>query len=220
MQQVVEKFLAGLMSVIFGYVFFSLALFTLFSNTSFTVLKNKDSISSNTDIDFIILVLLVFVSILLVNILVGTFYYLFDKSRYPHPEKTAFAIIIGSLAIEALIVPMFFIYGSVSMMNFYFVMILQIVFPIIFSQLIIESLSKDKNSLAFTSTLMISTMMSILILLSLIVFMGYPVLFVAPILILPLISIGVGISSLFVSHPKQAEKKILIPVIKKNEVEV
>jgi len=201
MQQVVEKFLAGLMSGIFGSVFFVLTLFTLSSNTSFVIYDN-------TDLNFIVLILIAFVSILVSNILIGTFYYLFDKSKYPHPEKTIFAIVIGSLAIESIIVPIFLIFGSISMTNFYFVMIIQIIFPIILSQLIIESLSTKKNSLAFSFTLILSVMISLLILLSIISLIGYPVLVIAPVLILPLISIGVAIPHLFISINKTPERII------------
>jgi len=197
MQKIALHFLSGLISGIIGTMFFTILLFQSASTKYFNSMLTQDT-RSNIDLKYLFLMLIVFTSMIVLCEIHSILSYLFDKNKYIAFRRTTIYILIAILSIEIIMIPIYMIFASINNLNLYLSIMIQIVFSIILTQLIIDNSTINSNPLINSFSIILSTLISILIILFIASITGFAVLIVAPMLLLTIISLGSGISSFFI----------------------
>ena len=198
MQKIALRFLSGLLSGILGSIFFTLLLFQSVSSNFFNSIVEKNQ-NYSIDFKYLFLMFIVFISMIVLCEIHALISYLFEKHNFTSLKKTCFSILIAMFSIEVIMIPIYITFASLNNLNLYLSIMIQIVFSIILSQMIIESFAISSNYLIKSFSIILSTLVSILIILFIASLSGFAVLIVAPVILLTLLGLGSGIAEFFTS---------------------
>jgi len=203
MQRIFKRTLAGILTGICGSVIFLMLVFisSIFNQAS--LFGARDTIK-NYYFQFFLIAMIVFMSILITNLLTAIIFKIFDKTKYGSLKESITPILIAHLAIQVIITPIYLTFAIMGNFSLYVTIMLQVVFSILITQLILECLANYKNMLIQSFSLILTILASLLIVLFFVSITNSPIILgFCLILMLGFIGFGSGVADSFVEIHKE-----------------